>query len=507
LIVAGDGYAYALYIAYEYTEARVYVAHLMVLRVGTDGTYSNREVKSWSNPNGTRSWNGGLISNVDQGVVATWEVIEIVDPFNTALDEPYFGMALASGSGATVVRDNGPMVSGQQSAVLPVLQAQDGSFVGKVVTDGWAMVSFDAGGAVRWVAPNDEPAIATADGGVIGKSGIIYDQNGAAAGQLGALPTYSWKGAYQKGSVDSINPIFDLGFIAQTYAATPGGNLTGNGFSLVHHTFGIVFCGPEGDGACSSKYPVDKTAVAFSYLPVSNLNDQTYNAQSPTGPADFSGAYPGWVQTIRKRANDTYREAFALLPAIVSQGWKANPISAAQGFEHTVYVSGLWHTGGDFGILGEPTGLTASVFNCNNNGVYPGICATSNVWYLAVMGNAQQALQYIPPGSTAPVSPTYPPSNSSATEQFVRVMTAIGTGIGNIAAHETGHQLNLPQMDCSTPGHNACSEDYIYQDGNSSGVAHEWFYGVVPGEKIHWTPDAQCKIYKFLGMKNTGCPN
>jgi len=84
-------------------------------------------------------------------------------------------------------------------------------------------------------------------------------------------------------------------------------------------------------------------------------------------------------------------------------------------------------------------------------------------------------------------------------------MTAIGTGIGNNAAHETGHQLSLPEMDCSDGRHYACSEEFIYQNGNSAGVANEWFYGLVPGEKIHWTSDARCKIYKYLGMKGTGC--
>jgi hypothetical protein len=67
------------------------------------------------------------------------------------------------------------------------LQRQDGSFVGVAfVGDQWAnfydlvpyMVAFDASGAVLWSVPNEEPQIATADGGVIGKSGITYDQNG-----------------------------------------------------------------------------------------------------------------------------------------------------------------------------------------------------------------------------------------------------------------------------------------------------------------------------------------
>src|SRR5262249_50887434 len=115
LIVAGDGYAYGLYLASEsFASPQVFVAHLMILRVATDGTYSNMELKSWTNRNGTRSYSGGLISNGDQGVVVTWDVVEVgSDPYNYALDTHNLGMALASGSGATVVNDNGPLVSGQ----------------------------------------------------------------------------------------------------------------------------------------------------------------------------------------------------------------------------------------------------------------------------------------------------------------------------------------------------------------------------------------------------------
>jgi hypothetical protein len=283
----------------------------------------------------------------------------------------------------------------------------------------------------------------------------------------------------------------------------PGGNLTGNAFSLVHHSFGLVFCGPEGDGACPPDARFNSSPVSFSYLPVSSLNDQTYNAQPPIGPADFNGAHPDWAQTIRKKANDAYKAAFAQLPAIVSQGWKANPIAAAKGYEHTVYVSSKWWLGGDFGIKGEPTGIT-DAFDGNCNSAH--ICATSNVYYLSSMGYAQWALEFVNPIGTAPLSPSYPPSNPTAAAQFTQVMTAIGTGIGNIAVHETGHQLSLPQMDCSNGTNVACSEEFIYQNGNSAGQANEWFYGVGSGH-IHWSSDAQCKIYKFLGMRNTGCPN
>jgi hypothetical protein len=66
------------------------------------------------------------------------------------------------------------------------------------------MVSFDASGNVRWIVPNDQPQIATADGGVIGQSGITYDSDGNAVGEI-AIPMQSWtSNTYQIGSVGDI---------------------------------------------------------------------------------------------------------------------------------------------------------------------------------------------------------------------------------------------------------------------------------------------------------------
>jgi hypothetical protein len=69
---------------------------------------------------------------------------------------------------------------------VPVLQAQDGSFYG---TDGAGdMVRLSQYGNVIWSVPNDSPKIATADGGVIGFSGITYDSQGRATGLSGKCP-------------------------------------------------------------------------------------------------------------------------------------------------------------------------------------------------------------------------------------------------------------------------------------------------------------------------------
>jgi hypothetical protein len=97
-------------------------------------------------------------------------------------------------------------------SVSPVLQAQDGSFVGEYVAGYDAnynyvynMVSFDAAGNVRWIVPNEQPQIATDDGGVIGQSGITYDSGGNATGQLSLL-TQSWRGnLYQDGAVQQVD--------------------------------------------------------------------------------------------------------------------------------------------------------------------------------------------------------------------------------------------------------------------------------------------------------------
>ena len=76
-------------------------------------------------------------------------------------------------------------------------------------------------------------------------------------------------------------------------------------------------------------------------------------------------------------------------------------------------------------------------------------------------------------------------------------MTALGIGIGNNAAHETGHQLHVPYMDCPiSGGAYACPEDEIYQQ--QFGGRQEWAYGNEAGHPIHWSREGACAIYKFL---------
>jgi hypothetical protein len=154
------------------------------------------------------SFGFNLITNADTGVILSWGLYYL----NVAITGPSVLMTsgLAITNGTSVSLASGPVVPGQLSQVTPVLQAEDGSFVGTVAVPGTGgnnatnMVAFDASGSVRWMVPNETPQIATAGGGVIGQSGITYDQNGNATGQ-GTLYTQSWTyNMYQDGPVTQV---------------------------------------------------------------------------------------------------------------------------------------------------------------------------------------------------------------------------------------------------------------------------------------------------------------
>jgi hypothetical protein len=121
-------------------------------------------------------------------------------------------------------------LANQVGILVPGVQAQDGSFVGSYLDDSnqTDMVAFDAGGNVRWTVPNEQPQYATHDGGVVGTSGIFYDERGNARNLLtpalqswltesyvstgGAiadvqLPQIQWASSYQ--AITGGNPSFN----------------------------------------------------------------------------------------------------------------------------------------------------------------------------------------------------------------------------------------------------------------------------------------------------------
>jgi hypothetical protein len=222
-MIAGDGYYYVAFItADSFGGAPDFwqTNDLTLLRVNSAGASDvfNRFIE-WTNQAASQdSWVGqvALITNADTGILLTLATNDG--------NPPYF--VTTTGTGFSAVR--GPALPGRTDTAVPILQAQDGSFVGTyddLDTNQTNMIAFDATGNVRWSAPNEQPQIATADGGVIGQSGITYDQNGNATGQIANLPTYSWTlNAYRLGSVEQLasNPVY----YALSWWAVQGANVS-----------------------------------------------------------------------------------------------------------------------------------------------------------------------------------------------------------------------------------------------------------------------------------------
>ncbi len=234
MIVGGDGYAYVPYWYRGYPidcsdgVGLCNTYHLRLLRVDSAGAYNDIPiVDSTVLFSELFSVPVGMISNGATGILLSWSAWNGEGP-------PEVGMAVTNGTGVSLI--NGSMAAGQASAVEPVLQAQDGSFVGTV----WAgedgdtryMVAFDAAGSMRWsVGGNYQPQIATVDGVTIATSdsgaAVMFDVNGVAIGQMADLPTQSWLGhTYRTGSVESV--ILWVVNVASTYWAIHEGNQSGN---------------------------------------------------------------------------------------------------------------------------------------------------------------------------------------------------------------------------------------------------------------------------------------
>ena len=196
-----------------------------MLQIASSGAYTDLHISDWTSEivDIVTPFRFGMITNADRGVVLTWQI-----PQSSTNDLGPPLMAITDGTSATVL--DAPDVAGGH-VVTPVLQAQDGSFIGTGTddTDTGYTVAFDATGNVRWTVPGYQPQIATADGGVIATdpntgSAVTFDQNGNATGQLGSLPTYSWPGyVYQSSGVlaQIRRPMIDFGL---SFAPFAGGS-------------------------------------------------------------------------------------------------------------------------------------------------------------------------------------------------------------------------------------------------------------------------------------------
>jgi hypothetical protein len=199
-------------------------------------------------------------------------------------------------------------------------------------------------------------------------------------------------------------------------------------------------------------------------MPRKDLNGSNY-----TSATDFSAEHPDWTWTIRSEAAKQFRAAFDKLPMIVPQKAPSTFVQSDQpittkGFEHTNYVNGMWKYKDS---PDQPVNGFTDSFGCPSEGDRL-VCYSSYIYYPSIMSNAQLALGFINNlgdvnGVQIPLSPSYPPSPSTSA-QFQQIMKAIGFAIGAVSAHETGHQLSLPNMECTQ-----CPEPYVYQIDGSGG--------------------------------------
>jgi hypothetical protein len=222
-IVAGDGYLYVPYSHQTIANLQAVSTHLEVLRVASSGAYDTIHIQDWP---GDQVISPRIITNADTGLLLTWLADSGSD----------FTHGMATITGTSVSLSGGPVVGQGPTDIVPILQAQDGSFVATATQfmmdpQERSMVAFDATGTVRWTATGYDPKIATADGGVIATddSGMAYtfDKDGNATGQIGSLPIYSWYGdAYQTGSVRKL--VTDVLLVASGLWPFRSGNQSAN---------------------------------------------------------------------------------------------------------------------------------------------------------------------------------------------------------------------------------------------------------------------------------------
>jgi hypothetical protein len=282
LIIAGDGYAYLPYFFTDGTgqftdwcdEEFSAKAHLGVLRVGTGGDADAIELGQWTYtysivPPASHIGailterlsapypfitSATLITNADSGVLLSWQASTPAwcafvsfdqsyppsfPPIQTGCEDASTTFNLATIEGASLASLATVNIPGQAAPLQPIVQRADGSYVGTVgigpqpgqvtQTD---MIAFTPSGNVLWTVPNDAPRMATSDGGVVADSGMTYDQNGNATGQLAISPILSWTGnAYQLGPVQQVAALVPNGADV-SFSPESGSNLSQNGTAL-----------------------------------------------------------------------------------------------------------------------------------------------------------------------------------------------------------------------------------------------------------------------------------
>jgi hypothetical protein len=349
---------------------------------------------------------------------------------------------------------------------MPVLQAGDGSFIGTVAAGGdetvTHMVAFEATGAVRWtVAGNYQPRIATFDGGVIARvdegATTIFDQTGSARRQIDGLPTYSWKGAYGVGSIQSF--VADWWHDITSFWSAVGGSLTGAGTGLRQKVIALNWCANH---SCILTYAPQWGGPGKTDSDVEFYYEMARVGSQPNPHLELTAAQ---VSTVKTTAFSAFKRAFQAFPTTVLQSKEDE-----RSFTYMVEVSGGYYFDGS-----NKCGLTGP-------GRY-----MSTVWYPCNLTQAQFALNLQDTElSLTPSSPL-----------FATVLQSTGRGLGNTAAHELAHQV----LDVLCGMNDSPGKVGVYDGGSAdAGIDPSMYTGVtLDGQPIHWSGEtAKCLVNAIL---------
>ncbi|MBS1860006.1 MAG: hypothetical protein JST11_31845, partial [Acidobacteria bacterium] len=406
-MIGGDGYYYLPY-SYEAThnEGSGYQTwHLRLLRVDTAGAYDVMQVldKTEADPLVAMvEIEAHIITNADTGALLTWSGM----PFRLLTAEfgetagaqriaaagaaqegedsgLELGMAITEGTSVTVV--DGPRVPGQVGAVAPQVVTQDGLFVGTVQAGDWenmttVMVAFDATGATYWSVEGEEPVMATDDGGVITRNGLMYDTAGGVTGSVVSMAVQSWRGnMYLSGQATRV--------------------------ALTNYPAGLTLW-----AQAAANYSSNHTASRPWYFKLVWQNTFSLYPDNPQYLPELIRDATTQAGVIKTAALAALKRAFDQYPVMVSEGRPNTGDNRANVIDGQNYNSD-----------GESCGLSNP---------YPP-SHESSVYYLAHMEGAQWALPIVL--QTA--------QDAQAAVARVDLMKAIGAGIGNTAAYEVGHQF------------------------------------------------------------------
>jgi IPT/TIG domain len=450
LIVAGDGYAYVPYLYYTsegggtsaYGPGSCYYPdssndlttwHLRLMRVGTAGDSYEITLgdynSSQSGNNTVTVYISGLniITNADQGVLASWELDTTVGDNPTTTT---FNLATTQG---TNVSQSTMSIPGQAAPVQPILQRQDGNFIGTVgigpqpgqVTQ-TNMIGFTPSGGTLFNVPNDTPQIATADNGVIGTSGTTYDQNGNVNGFVPNMPVLSWPSfAYQMAPINQIS--FMAPQVALSFWGLIDGNPSGDNPVAVKLQHARVFIpyGLYNLPTESCTVTSTSTSCLFS-APVINPQDSAFQKEA-------LGAVPAWksVMDIRIPASgsatignylpfatttttDTIKETNDIV-AYIGHG-VGQPNSPQNGSYESISMGLLFPSSQClwFQNLQPPPLTTPWIFACQNAAV-KGVTQKPIIIFLGICGFTSQMLGdwTVDTNNQVIIYPTYSSSNTA----------------------------------------------------------------------------------------------